>query len=256
MLKQKPMHVKMLANRSGKRREWPSQMRGGPSLFDMVHQIKFVVLIAPLLLGSALSWAQSPDLDALRRKAEAGDPKAQFDLAEAYSEGNGVAKDFPQGMEWLKKSATQGYAGAQVVLGIIFQQGINTEKDPSEAAKWFRKAAKQADKDPKHAQTAQNHLSDMLAQGLISAQEADWHHAESPATTAATTPKTSKPNQSPRFSFSEVETGLTGGITNKRMATLVSTYGVDFTLSPNAKSRLTHDGADDSLLQTIASSKR
>jgi len=225
-------------------------------LFNMLRQIKFVVLLGPLLLGSALSWAQSPDFDALRRKAEAGDPKAQFDLAEAYSEGNGVAKDFGQGMEWLKKSATQGYPGAQVVLGIIFQKGINTEKDPSEAAKWYRKAAKQADKDPKHAQTAQSHLSDMLAQGLISATEADWHQAESPATTAATIPKPSKPNHPPPFSLNDVETGLTGGITNKRMATLVTTYGVDFTLSPSARNRLTHDGADDSLLQTIASSKR
>lgn len=226
------------------------------SLFDMLRQIKFVVLAGSLLFGGASIWAQSPDFDALRRKAEAGDPKAQFDLAEAYSEGNGVAKDFPQGMEWLKKSATQGYAGAQVVLGIIFQQGINTEKDPSEAAKWFRKAAKQADKDPKHAQTAQSHLSEMLAQGLISAEEADWHQSESSATTAATTPKPSKPNHPPPFSLNEVEIGLNGGITTKRMATLVSTYGVDFPLTPSAKSRLTHDGADDSLLQTIASSKR
>jgi hypothetical protein len=53
-----------------------------------------------------------------------------------------------------------------------------------------------------------------------------------------------------------VETGLTGGITTKRMATLVSQYGVDFSLGPNSKQRLTSDGADDDLLQTIASSKR
>src|SRR5215470_10563952 len=115
----------------------------------MFRQFKLVVLIVPLLLMSGLIWAQAVDFDALRRKAEAGDAKAQFDLAEAYSLGNGVGKDSAKGMEWLKKSATQGFAGAQVVLGIMLQKGINTEKDPSEAAKWYRKAARQADKDPK-----------------------------------------------------------------------------------------------------------
>jgi uncharacterized protein len=74
-------------------------------------------------------------------------------------------------MDWLKKSAGQGYA--QVVLGYMYQKGINTEKDSSEAAKWYRKAAKQSDKDLKHAQTAQTHLSEMLSEGSISAKEAD-----------------------------------------------------------------------------------
>jgi hypothetical protein len=54
----------------------------------------------------------------------------------------------------------------------------------------------------------------------------------------------------------EVETGLTGGITSKRMATLVNAYGVDFSLSASARKRLTDKGADDGLLTTIASSKR
>jgi TPR repeat protein len=152
-------------------------------------------------------------------------------------------------MEWLKKSALQGFARAQVVLGYMYQRGINTEKDPSEAAKWYRKAAKQGDKDPNPAQTAQNHLSEMLAQGLISAKEADWHTSE------ATAPKQT-PTRKPPFSLTEVEEGLTGGITTKRMATLVSTYGVDFTLTASARKRLTNDGADDNLLAAISSAKR
>src|SRR5215831_20992931 len=184
-----------------------TEMRSS-SRFQMLRQFRFAPLITPLLLGSALIWAQSPDFGALRRKAEAGDPKAQFDLAEAYSEGTGVAKDSAQGMEWLKKSATQGFAGAQVVLGYMLQKGINTEKDPSEAAKWYRKAARQGDKDPKHAQTAQSHLSEMLAQGLISSSEADWHQADSPPAKATAKPPRSKPTQPhatqpPPFSLGE-----------------------------------------------------
>jgi hypothetical protein len=60
----------------------------------------------------------------------------------------------------------------------------------------------------------------------------------------------------PPFSLTEVEAGLTGGITTKRMATLVNTYGVDFTLTASARKRLTDDGADDNLLATISSAKR
>ena len=218
----------------------------------MLTRLKFRMPVASFALAAALVSAQTAEFDALRRKAEAGDAKAQFDLADAYSEGKGVAKDSTKGMEWLKRSALQGYAGAQVVLGYMYQKGINMEKDPSEAAKWYKKAARHGDKDLKHAQTAQTHLSEMLSEGLISAKEADWHAAEA-STTTSKQPKTNKP---PPFSFSEVETGLTGGITTKRMATLVSTYGVDFTLSATTRKRLTDQGADENLLATIASAKR
>ena len=215
----------------------------------MFRRLIFAVLTATLVLSAAPVWAQAVDIDTIRRKAEAGDAKAQFDLAEAYSEGNGVAKDSAQGMEWLKKSALQGFARAQVVLGYMYQKGINMEKDPSEAAKWYKKAAKQGDKDPKPAQTAQHNLSEMLAQGLISAKEAEWHTSE------ATAPKQMQ-TRKPPFSLTEVEAGLTGGITTKRMATLVNTYGVDFTLTASARKRLTDDGADDNLLAAISSAKR
>jgi Sel1 repeat len=246
MLRQKRLDVKMLAT------GWC----GVDNVVRMSCHLKRVLLLATVLLVNALTWAQAADFDTLRRKAEAGDAKAQFDLAETYSVGNGVAKDSAKGMEWLKRSALQGFVGAQVVLGVMYQNGINIEKDPSEAAKWYKKAAKQADKDPKHAQTAQNHLSEMLAQGLISAWEADWHQDEPPAVTPAINPKRTKPSQPPPFSIGEVETGLTGGITTKRMATLVSTYGVDFTLNASSRKRLSDKGADDSLLTAIASAKR
>jgi TPR repeat protein len=218
----------------------------------MFRGLQSVIITVSFAVAAALLSAQSTDFDALRRKAEAGDAKAQFDLAESYSVGNGVAKDSAKGMDWLRRSALQGYAGAQVVLGYMYQKGINMEKDPSEAAKWYQKAARQGDKDPKHAQTAQNHLSEMLAEGSISAKEADWYGA----TASSTVPKQPKAKGPQPFSLGELETGLTSGITTKRMATLVSTYGVDFSLSANSRKRLTDDGADDSLLATIASSKR
>jgi len=214
---------------------------------------KLVRMISLLVFVTAFGAAQSAEFAKLLRKAEAGDAKAQLDLARAYSEGTGVPKDSGKSLEWLRKSAAQGYAGAEVVLGLFYQKGVGgVEKDPSEAAKWYKKAAKQASKDPKHSQTAQGHLSEMLAEGSISAKEADWHTPES----ATTTTRKVKATGAQPFSLDEVEAGLSGGITSKRMATLVTTYGVDFTLGANSKKRLTDDGADDNLLQTIASSKR
>lgn len=218
--------------------------------------------------------AQTQNIAALERSAEAGDAKAQFDLAQAYWEGTGVSKDSTKGLEWLRKSASQGYAGAEVTLGVLYQNGVQVPKDPHEAAKWFRKAARQSDKDPKHAQTAQTDLGALAAQGSITVSESDWRAPEpgsepvepvKNADVKTTEGKTAegknaqvKTNQGKAapFSLTEIETGLTGGITPKRMATLVGQYGVDFTLSANARTRLANDGADDPLLQTIASSKR
>jgi len=229
-----------------------------------------VHVLAVCLVAITFLAAQTPDIAALQRSAQAGDAKAQFDLADAYFEGKGIPKDLAKGIDWLRKSASQGYTGAEVTLGVLYQNGVQVPKDPHEAAKWYRKAAKQSDKDPKHAAKAQSNLGSLAAQGVISVDEADWH-AQEPGEPVqpVKNPEVKVPGVKPAgaksdqgkkkaapFSLAEVETGLTGGITPGRMATLVGQYGVDFSLGGTAKQRLTNDGADDNLLQTIASSKR
>ena len=172
--------------------------------------------------------------------------KAQYDLAAAYMEGNGVAMDRSQGLKWLKKSAAQGYVGAEATLGYMYQNGVEVVKDPEQAAAWYRKAARQQNAK------AQGHLAELLAKGFISKQQADWQSPE-------LTPKPPKPpteQQPPPFSLAEIETGLTGGVTPRRLSTLVNTYGVNFDLNDAARQRLTGDGADDTLLATISGSRR
>jgi len=231
-------------------------------------RVPLLRLIAVFVVTIAAVAAQTADFDALRRKADTGDASAEFELFRAYIEGTMVKSDPVQGIAWLRKSAGHGYAAAEVSLGYMYQKGspgLGIEKDPHIAASWYRKAARQSDKDAKHAQTAQSNLGAMATEGLISVQEADWRAAEpgsepvqqannSGVKTGAGKNNRSK-NKTIPFSLSEVETGLTGGITSKRMATLISQYGVDFSLSSSAKQRLTNDGADDTLLQTIASAK-
>jgi hypothetical protein len=195
----------------------------------MTFRVPFIWLVAACAITLSVA-AQDQDLAAIRRKAEAGDAIAQFDVAKAYMSGIGVATDPNTALVWLQKSAAQNYFGAEYALGRIYQNGLGKiPKDQHEAANWFRKGARQQNK------ASQDRLSEMLAQGLISAEEANWRAP---------------------FSLAEVETGLKGGITSKRMATLVQKFGVDFKLSAVVGKRLADEGADGNLLQTISASKR
>jgi hypothetical protein len=213
----------------------------------MIFRGPLIWLVAACAITLSVA-AQDQDLATIRRKAEAGDAIAQFDMAKAYMSGTGVATDPNTALVWLQKSATQNYFGAEYALGRIYQNGLGKiPKDQHEAANWFRKAARQQNK------ASQDRLSEMLAQGLISAEEANWRAAEP---TAVDSSKQARKRQGTPFSLAEVETGLKGGITSKRMATLVQKFGVDFKLSAVVGKRLADEGADGNLLQTISASKR
>jgi len=216
-------------------------------------------VIAVCALAAASVAAEDQDFASVQRKAQGGDAIAQYDLAKDYIGGTGVARDPVQGLVWLRKSADQGYFGAEYALAYMYLNGAEKlPKDEHEAAKWFRKAAKQQNK------ASQDKLAAMLAQGLISSEEANWRATE---TTAAQTPPQTLPRTPPSpakdaktkaapFSLGDVETGLTGGITSKRMTTLVQKFGVDFRLNAVARKRLADQGADDNLLTTISASER
>ena len=255
MLSQNPAAVKMLANPRARvqngcqaRPESASRLDENRYESTMLHQFPWMVVVALCTLMPH-SPAQEPDLATLQRQAQAGDAKAQFELANAYSQ-----KDPAKAADWLRKSARQDYAGAEVTLGYFYQKGskeLGIPQDSHQAALWYRKAARQSAKDAKHAQKAKDDLSAMRAQGLISSSEADWRTSENNSSASSQT----KSKKAQSFSLAEVETGIAGGITNKRMATLVATYGVNFPLSEDARKRLSSEGADDNLLNTIATSK-
>ncbi len=118
-----------------------------------------------------------------RKAAQQGHREAQFQLAECYAHGTGLAKDITEAikwyrkaaddgpadiqywvatrfwseapqpdalppdpqecLKWLKKSAEQGNGYAQEMLGQIYQKGELLTKDESEGQKWLRKAAEQ-----------------------------------------------------------------------------------------------------------------
>jgi len=224
----------------------------------MINGRRLIRLFAFCAITVASISAQNQNLDDIRQKAEAGDAKAQCHLAEAYLEGKGIARDPVQGLAWLRKSVDQGFFGAEFALAYMYLNGAaKLPKDPHKAADWFRKAAKQQNK------ASQDALATMLAQGLISAEEANWREAgpavaKTPQPVAHTAPSAQKQvkGRPAPFSLAEVETGITGGITSKRMATLVQQFGVDFKLSSVTRKRLTDDGADNELLAAISASNR
>jgi len=224
----------------------------------MTFRPEIFTLVISCAIAVATVSAQDKDFATLQRKAESGEPIAEFDLAKAYLEGKIVTKDPVQALAWLQKSADQRYVGAEFALAYMYLNGAaKLPKDQHKAADWFRKAAKQQNK------ASQDALATMLAQGLISAEEANWREAgptvaktPQPVThTAASTQKQVKGRPAP-FSLAEVETGITAGITSKRMATLVQQFGVDFKLSSVTRKRLTDEGADDNLLTTISVARR
>lgn len=260
----------------------------------LVRIVVVCVVATGALVGAVPARSQS--IESLKTQAKDGNAEAQYELAKAYISGQGVDKDVKQGMEWLEKSAVLEHAGAQDALWVMYRKGFTPyltkdpkralewlrksadhnyataeyelarlyldgdaetgiSRNPKEAAKWFRKAARQPGSDKSRAS-----LEDMLHKGWISKQEANWHAPEPVATVAskdsAKEPAKGKAAPFSPFSLAEVETGLKGWITNNRMAILVQTYGVNFSLNGDARNRLLADGADPNLLQVISNSKR
>lgn len=69
--------------------------------------------------------------------AAKGDADAQFNLAQAYKLGRGVAVDLAQAKVFFERAARQGHTDAQTNLGLLlFQNG-----DREEALRWLKTAA-------------------------------------------------------------------------------------------------------------------
>jgi TPR repeat protein len=87
------------------------------------------------------------------RRAQAGDPDAQFQVGVAYLEGRGAPPSRGEALRWLERAAEQGHLDAKVLLASLLLRGggpsenlgLNNESDlPPDfvgAAKWARAAA-------------------------------------------------------------------------------------------------------------------
>ena len=155
----------------------------------------FIALIlAVTLVFSGSAYAQKTTCEAalvniapgekqirkLRKEAESGVAKAQYELGCLYRWGTGTGKDFSQALQWFMKAADQdepaarheiadmyqhgggkrqmqlvaagleqlaveGDAKAQFSLAMMFMSGLGVDKDEAVAISWFEASARQGD---------------------------------------------------------------------------------------------------------------
>ncbi|MBE0531864.1 MAG: sel1 repeat family protein [Rhodospirillales bacterium] len=73
-------------------------------------------------------------------KAIAGDPQAQFLVAEHLRQGVGVARSPKKAAEWYEKAAARSHVEALYALGILYENGEGVRRDAGRAVDWYRLA--------------------------------------------------------------------------------------------------------------------
>ena len=94
--------------------------------------------------------AQTPEIDALRARAEQGDAEEQKNLGLMYDIGQGVPQDDAEAVRWCRLAADQGHNVAQFFLGSMYSNGDGVPEDYAEAMRWYRLAAEQGHADAQY----------------------------------------------------------------------------------------------------------
>ena len=84
-------------------------------------------------------------MEELLRTAAAGDPQAQYELAQFA--GVDALFDFAQARHWWKLAADQGHADAQLHLGLMYDTSDGVPRNEATAVEWYRRAADQGNPD-------------------------------------------------------------------------------------------------------------
>lgn len=73
--------------------------------------------------------------------AEAGVAGAQYNLAQMYYRGEGVAQDLTKAAHWFEQAAMQAIPEAQHNIGLAYDEGYGVEVDKIRAAFWYEHAS-------------------------------------------------------------------------------------------------------------------
>jgi Sel1 repeat len=136
-------------------------------------KIMLLVSCVAVIGGAALTWQVwsakanglklAEDAMVCRLRAEQGDAKAEANLGNMYSHGQGVPQDYAEAVRWYRKAADQGDPEGQDGLAFMYSQGEGVPQDLAESLRWCRKAANQGDAN------AQNYLGVNVFPGTRSA---------------------------------------------------------------------------------------
>ena len=110
----------------------------------MTRTVRFVARVAVLvaLVAGTPVQTQTPEIDALRERAEQGDAEAQYDLGNRYFEN----ADAAEAVRWYRLAAEQGHTDAQSFLGLVLASaGLGIPRDGTESMYWLRLAAENGD---------------------------------------------------------------------------------------------------------------
>jgi TPR repeat protein len=98
-------------------------------------------VILTLLVFLAFTTPVSAQVtDDIRKAAESGDPKAQYEMGRQLERAKSPAAEI---VDWYTKSAEQGHMPAQEVLGMMYSKGMYVSRDFVTAYKWSYLAAGQ-----------------------------------------------------------------------------------------------------------------
>jgi uncharacterized protein len=108
-----------------------------------------------------------------RKAAEQGYADAEMRLAGAYGAGEGVSRDNNFALYWLMKAAEDGQATAQWVLGALYRDGREVERNEEKAFDLFLRAAKQGDVDSQFSVAQMYEEGDVVPQNYVRA--VNWY---------------------------------------------------------------------------------
>lgn len=84
-----------------------------------------------------------------KRSARQNYAKAQYNLAYCYMNGRGVPRDYDKAFDLLHQSANNNYKRAQLTLADCYANGILVEQNEKESQKWMAMAANLQPEQPK-----------------------------------------------------------------------------------------------------------
>jgi len=93
--------------------------------------------------GEGVAKNDKNALQWFRLAADQGMAQAQSNVGAMYNEGKGVAQNEKEALKWLRLAADQGFPEAQYNLGVMYREGEGVAKNDKNALQWFRLAADQ-----------------------------------------------------------------------------------------------------------------
>jgi localization factor PodJL len=96
----------------------------------------------------------------LRAAAAQGDASAQYEIAQRYAEGRGVAQNLTDAVQWFERAAKQGLVPAQFRLGGLYEKGLGVKKNFETARRFYIAAGEAGNAEALH------HLAVLYAKGI------------------------------------------------------------------------------------------